>query len=61
MLSNEKKDTEYINKLIEMRFTAMADAFRMAVIAGRQAYEAGLGAIADCAEASSPLTAFLNE
>ena len=31
----------------------MADAFRQAVIAGRQAYEAGLGAIADCAEASS--------
>ena len=40
---------------------AMADAFRQAVTAGRQAYEAGLGAIADCAEASSPLTAFLNE
>ena len=39
---------------------AMADAFRQAVIAGRQAYEAGLGAIVDCAEASSPLTAFLN-
>ena len=38
----------------------MADAFRQAVIAGRMAYEAGLGAIADCAEASSPLTAFLN-
>ncbi len=39
---------------------AMADAFRMAVIAGRQAYEAGLGAVSDSAEASSPLTAFLN-
>ena len=39
---------------------AMADAFRQAVIAGRQAFEAGLGAIADSAEASSPLTAFLN-
>jgi thiazole synthase len=38
----------------------MADAFRQAVIAGRQAFEAGLGAIADNAEASSPLTAFLN-
>ena len=38
----------------------MADAFRQAVIAGSQAYEAGLGAVADCAEASSPLTAFLN-
>ena len=38
----------------------MADAFRQAVIAGRMAYEAGLGAISDSAEASSPLTAFLN-
>lgn len=38
----------------------MADAFRQSVIAGRQAYEAGLGAITECAEASSPLTAFLN-
>ena len=38
----------------------MAIAFKEAVIAGRRAYEAGLGAIADCAEASSPLTAFLN-
>lgn len=41
---------------------AMADAFRMAVIAGRQAYLAGLGAVSDSgvAEASSPLTAFLD-
>ncbi|MBS7372052.1 MAG: thiazole synthase, partial [Bacteroidaceae bacterium] len=39
----------------------MADAFRQAVTAGRMAYEAGLGAVADCAEASSPLTAFLNQ
>lgn len=38
----------------------MADAFRQSVIAGRMAYEAGLGAISDCAEASSPLTAFLS-
>lgn len=38
----------------------MALAFKEAVIAGRRAYEAGLGAISDCAEASSPLTAFLN-
>ena len=37
----------------------MAIAFKEAVIAGRRAYEAGLGAISDCAEASSPLTAFL--
>ncbi len=39
---------------------AMADAFRMAVEAGRKAYEAGLGTVSDCAEASSPLTNFLN-
>ena len=39
---------------------SMADAFRQAVIAGRQAYEAGLGCISESAEASSPLTAFLN-
>lgn len=38
----------------------MADAFRQAVIAGRQAYLAGLGAESDSAQASSPLTAFLN-
>ena len=38
----------------------MARAFKEAVIAGRRAYEAGLGAISDCAEASSPLTSFLN-
>lgn len=39
---------------------AMADAFRMAVIAGRQAYEAGLGGVSRCAQASSPLTSFLD-
>ena len=37
----------------------MAIAFKDAVIAGRRAYEAGLGAISESAEASSPLTAFL--
>ncbi|MCM1109406.1 MAG: thiazole synthase [Clostridium sp.] len=42
---------------------AMAVAFRQAVEAGRTAYEAGLGTQADnfVAEASSPLTAFLND
>ncbi len=42
---------------------AMAEAFRDAVIAGRKAYEAGLGMqTADFeADASSPLTAFLDE
>ncbi|WP_281648711.1 thiazole synthase [Parendozoicomonas sp. Alg238-R29] len=39
---------------------AMADAFRMAVIAGRQAYKAGLGGRQLVAEPSSPLTAFLD-
>ena len=41
----------------------MAIAFKEAVIAGRRAYEAGLGTQAAdfTAEASSPLTSFLNE
>ena len=41
----------------------MAIAFKEAVIAGRRAYEAGLGATATgmMASASSPLTAFLGE
>lgn len=38
---------------------AMADAFRLSVIAGRKAHLAGLGCVSACAEASSPLTAFL--
>lgn len=39
---------------------AMADAFRLAVISGRQAFEAGLGGISRSAQASSPLTSFLD-
>ena len=41
---------------------AMAVAFRQAVEAGRTAYEAGLGTVSESleADASSPLTAFLN-
>lgn len=41
----------------------MAIAFKEAVIAGRRAYEAGLGGVRHdlVASASSPLTAFLNE
>ncbi len=39
----------------------MAEAFRDAVIAGRNAYEAGLGRISKMAEASSPLTGFLSK
>ncbi len=38
----------------------MARAFRAAVECGREAYEAGLGAVSDTVEATSPLTAFLN-
>lgn len=41
---------------------AMAGAFRNAVIAGREAYLAGLGRVLDSrAEASSPLTGFLED
>ncbi len=39
----------------------MAAAFKAAVIAGRQAYLAGLGAVCDTARASSPLTGFLHD
>ncbi len=38
----------------------MAKAFADATVAGREAYLAGLGAISDCAEATSPLTSFLD-
>ncbi|WP_346238965.1 thiazole synthase [Niabella insulamsoli] len=39
----------------------MAEAFKHAVVAGRIAYEAGLGAVQTRAEGTSPLTAFLIE
>lgn len=38
----------------------MAEAFRLAVIAGRMAFEAKMGETSKYAEASSPLTAFLD-
>lgn len=38
----------------------MAKAFKMAVEAGRIAYESGLGSVSKSANASSPLTHFLN-
>lgn len=38
----------------------MAEAFAKAVVAGRQAFVAGLGAQSQSAEASSPLTSFLD-
>jgi len=40
---------------------AMAEAFKLAVISGRMAYQAKLGVIRREAEASSPLTQFLYE
>lgn len=39
----------------------MAAAFKEAVIAGRKAYLAGLGAVSNIARASSPLTGFLHD
>lgn len=39
---------------------AMAVAFKEAVAAGRRAFEAGLGSVSVCANASSPLTSFLD-
>lgn len=38
----------------------IGQAFKHAIIAGRTAYEAGLGKVSDIAQASSPLTGFLN-
>lgn len=38
----------------------MAEAFKLAVVAGRMAFEAKLGKTSKSAEASSPLTAFLD-
>ncbi|WP_028296177.1 thiazole synthase [Olivibacter sitiensis] len=38
----------------------MAEAFKQAVEAGRKAFESGLGTVTKHAEASSPLTAFLD-
>ncbi len=38
----------------------MTDAFRLATIAGRKAYLAGLGEVSDDAQATSPLTSFLS-
>ena len=40
---------------------AMAEAFKLAINAGRKAYLAGLGAVTGCASASSPLTGFIGE
>lgn len=38
----------------------MAISFKQAVEAGRMAYDAGLGSVVETAQASSPLTSFLN-
>lgn len=39
---------------------AMSEAFKLATIAGRKAYLAGLGTVSESAQATSPLTSFLN-
>ena len=39
----------------------MAEAFKLAIEAGRKAYLAKTGAVQDCASASSPLTGFLRD
>ena len=39
----------------------MADAFRLAVEAGRKGRLAGMGAVSTHAQATSPLTSFLND
>ena len=41
--------------------TAMGEAFSLGVMAGRQAYLAGLGEVSGVARATSPLTAFLDK
>jgi thiazole synthase len=55
-------DAVLVNTAIAIASDAnrMARAFKMAVEAGRDAYELGLGAQLDTASATSPLTAFLN-
>ena len=55
-------DAVLVNTAIAMADdpVAMARAFKLAVEAGRTAYIAGLGAKSDFANASSPLTAFLD-
>jgi thiazole synthase len=55
-------DAVLVNTAIAIASDAnrMARAFKLAVEAGRDAYELGLGAQLDTASATSPLTAFLN-
>ena len=55
-------DAELVNTAIAVAGdpVRMARAFADATVAGREAYEAGLGAVADQADASSPLTSFLD-
>jgi thiazole synthase len=55
-------DAVLVNTAIAVAHDAnrMAVAFKMAVQAGREAYEIGLGAQHQIASATSPLTGFLN-
>ncbi|MDM1293080.1 thiazole synthase [Sphingobacterium sp. N143] len=54
-------DAVLVNTAIAVSKTPvlMAEAFKEAVIAGRKAYEAGLGTVSSQAVSSSPLTSFL--
>ena len=55
-------DAVLVNTAIAMAKNpvAMADAFRIAVEAGRKAFLAGLGAVSTPGQATSPLTSFLD-
>ena len=55
-------DAVLVNTAIAIAADAnkMAVAFKMAVEAGRAAYESGLGAQSEVASATSPLTGFLD-
>jgi thiazole synthase len=55
-------DAVFVNTAIAISGNpiAMAEAFKSTVIAGRTAYEAGIGSSSRIAEATSPLTEFLN-
>ena len=52
-------DAVLVNTAIAVAGNPVEMAFKESVVAGRRAYEAGLGSVGYAAEASSPLTSFL--
>ena len=56
-------DAVLVNTAIAVAYdpVMMADAFRLAVEAGRKGRLAGMGAVSTHAQATSPLTSFLND